>query len=283
MDEPSIPHVLSIKLLALDMDDTLLDQNLTISKENQRALTAAEELGVKLVLASGRAPEALTPFASILGMDRRPGYLIAYNGSQILASDTGAVEWETKLGPALLAETWDLAEALRQPIQTYSPQGILASVDNPGSRHDSQMTGMAWKVVDRAEFMSEPRVKVLLPNDPEALDPVEARFKEVFQGRANMYRSKPYFFEVMPREADKGFALERVATLHGFRQEEVMAIGDSWNDEGMLRWAGVGVAMANGAEVIRRLADWVTTRGHDEGGVAEAVERFILKTRAGNG
>ena len=283
MDEPSIPHVLSIKLLALDMDDTLLDQNLTISPENQRALTAAEELGVKLVLASGRAPEALTPFATILGMDQRPGYLIAYNGSQILASDTGEVEWEVKLGPALLAETWDLAAAFRQPIQTYSPQGILASVDNPGSRHDSQMTGMAWKVVDRAEFMSEPRVKVLLPNDPEALDPVEARFKEVFQGRANMYRSKPYFFEVMPREADKGFALERVATLHGFRQEEVMAIGDSWNDEGMLRWVGVGVAMANGAEVIRRLADWVTTRGHDEDGVAEAVDRFILKARAGNG
>lgn len=279
MNKPPVPP---IKLLALDMDDTLLDHDLRISPENQRALTAAEELGVKLVLASGRAPESLAPFARFLGMERRPGYLIAYNGSQILASDTGEVEWEVKLGPALLAETWDLAAAFGQPIQTYCPQGILASTDNPGSRRDSQLSGMAWKVVDRAEFMAEARVKVLLPNDPEALDLVEARFKEVFKGRANMFRSKPYFFEVMPLEADKGFALERVATLHGIRREEVMAIGDSWNDEGMLRWAGVGVAMANGAEVIRRLAQWVTTRGHDADGVAEAVDRFILKDRAGD-
>jgi len=278
MNIPTVPLAdLHIKLLALDMDDTLLDQDLRISAENQRALTAAEEQGVQVVLASGRAPEALTPFARILGMDRRPGYLIAFNGSLIVESDTGKVDWEIRLDPQLLTEIWNLAGSFGQPIQTYSAQGILASVDNPWSRLDSELTGLDWKVVGRDEFLSEARVKVVLPNDPEVLDQVEARFKDVFKGRANMYRSKPYFFEVMHPEADKGLALERVATMNGIRREEVMAIGDSWNDEGMLRWAGVGVAMANGAEEIRRLAHWVTTRGHNEDGVAEAVDRFILK------
>jgi len=284
MNLPTVPLAdLHIKLLALDMDDTLLDKELRISPENQRALTAAEELGVQVVLASGRAPEGLNAFVRTLGMDRRPGYLIAYNGSLIVESHTGRVDWEIKLDRPMLTEIWDLADSLRQPIQTYSRQGVLASMDNPWSRRDSKITGMDWKLVDRAEFLCEARVKVLLPNDPAVLDQVEPRFKDLFKGRANMYRSKPYFFEIMHLEADKALALERIATRHGIRREEVMAIGDSWNDEGMLRWAGVGVAMANGAEEIRQLANWVTTRGHDEDGVAEAVDRFILKVPAGNG
>jgi len=265
-----------IKLLALDLDDTLLDRDLTISPENQRALTAAEERGVHVVLASGRAPAAMTPYAEVLGMDRREGYLICYNGSLIIESDTGREEWGVKLDPGILAEIWDLAAEFGQPVQTYVDDAILVSTDNPVTRRDTRLTGIGNRTVSRAEFLQEPRVKVVLPGDPAGLDPVEARFLQTFQGRANMYRSKPYFFEVMHPDADKGLALERLAGLHGFRRDEVMAIGDSWNDEGMLRWAGLSVAMANGAEGIRNLATWVTSRGHNEGGVAEAVDRFIL-------
>ena len=265
-----------IKLLALDMDDTLLNEELQISPGNQRALMAAEERGVHVVLASGRPPAGLAAFVKVLGMDQREGYLIAHNGSMIVQSDTGKAEWEVKLDTALLGEIWDLAEAFKQPIQTYDDGGILANVDNRFSRVDCDLLGLGLRVVDRAEFLSEPRVKIILPADPVFLGPVEARFKEVFQGRANMYRSKPYFFEIMHPDADKGLALERIATTHGLCREEVMAIGDSWNDEGMLRWAGVSVAMINGAEGIRRIATWVTNRTHNEDGVAEAVDRFIL-------
>jgi hypothetical protein len=258
------------------MDDTLLDRDLKISAGNLRALTAAEELGVHVVLASGRAPAALNAYAELLGMDRREGYLIAYNGSSIVESDTGREVWGVKLDPGILGEIWDLAAELGQPVQTYVEGAILASRDNPVTRLDTRLSGIPNRIVGRAEFLAEARVKVVLPGDATALDPVEARFKDVFQGRANMYRSKPFFFEVMPLEADKGLALERLASMHGIRREEVMAIGDSWNDEGMLRWAGVAVAMANGAEDMRRIATWVTTRGNQEDGVAEAVERFIL-------
>jgi hydroxymethylpyrimidine pyrophosphatase-like HAD family hydrolase len=138
-------------------------------------------------------------------------------------------------------------------------------------------------VAGKSEFLGEPRVKVLLPGDPAGLNPVEAAFRQSFSGRANMFRSKPYFFEVLPRDADKGLALGRLAALHGIRRESVMAVGDSWNDEGMLRWAGWPVAMANAAADIRRIAAWVTTRSHDDDGVAEAIDRFILGNRGGTG
>jgi hypothetical protein len=80
----------------------------------------------------------------------------------------------------------------------------------------------------------------------------------------------------MPLGADKALALARIAETHGILQTEVMAIGDSWNDEGMLRWAGVSVAMINGPEEMHRLATWVTTRDNAADGVAEAVARYIL-------
>lgn len=258
------------------MDDTLLDRDLRISPGNQQALTAAEERGVRVVLASGRAPAALTPYARQLGLDQRPGDLIAYNGSLIVETDTGRELWGTRLDTALLAEVWDTAAALGQPVQTYVDGAILVSADNPVTRLDTRLTGIPNRVVDRETFLAEPRVKVVLPGDPEALDRVQARFDQVFQGRANMYRSKPFFFEVMPLGADKALALARIAETHGILQTEVMAIGDSWNDEGMLRWAGVSVAMINGPDEIRQLATWVTTRDNHADGVAEAVARYIL-------
>jgi len=263
-----------IKLLALDMDDTLLDKDMGVSPGNRRALAAAAAKGVEVVLASGRSPAALMPY--VRDLDLRGGHLIACNGSQIIENDSGRETWSARLTPAFLGESWDLALAFGQSLQTYGAHGIAANRDNPFTRRDSEITGLPWAVVDRSGFMAEPRVKVIMAGDPRGLDPVEAQFKTTFQGRANMVRSKPYFFEVMPLEADKGLALARLAGMLGILREEVLAIGDSWNDEGMLRWAGVSVAMANGAEEVRRIANWVTTRGHDDDGVAEAIARFIL-------
>ena len=265
-----------IRLLAVDLDDTLLNDALQIGQENQRALAVAEAAGVQVVLASGRAPAALSGFARTLGMDQRPGYLITFNGGLILASDTGRTVWGVSLEPALLAELWELAAHFKQPIETYGAGGILVNLDNDVSRLESEHTGLALRVVDRTEFCSEARVKIILPGEPRTLDQLEARFKEVFEGRANIARSKEYLLEAMPAEADKGLALARIAARLGLVREQVMAVGDSWNDEGMLRWAGVAVAMANGAPGIRRLAGWVTTRSNNQDGLAEAVDRYVL-------
>ena len=265
-----------IRLLALDLDETLLDRNRAISPGNQRALAAVQALGVRVILASGRPPAGLLPHLTTLGLHQREGHAIACNGGLIMALPAWREVWSVCLEPALLAEAWDQAADLRQPVQTYAPAGILVSQDNPVTRKDSRLTGLPWKVVDRAGFLAEPRIKVLLPGASPDLDPVEARFRAVFQGRANLSRSRPRVFEVMPLEADKGLALARIAALEGIPQQHVMAIGDSWNDEGMLRWAGVSVAMANAPAGIQQLATWVTSRGHDDDGVAEAVERYLL-------
>ena len=267
----------AVRLLALDLDDTLLNEQLEISAANHAAILAAEKRGVQVVLASGRATSSLQTYGELLGLDRRPGYYISYNGGAIVESDTGHEEWRAMLEPVFLGEIWDLAASLGQDLQTYVPGSILVNHDNEYTQLDTRLSKIPSRVVDRAEFVAEARYKVVMPGDELTLGLAEAQCKKNLAGRANTFRSKPYFFEILPPDADKGLALERLAGMHGFGRDEVMAMGDSWNDEGMLRWAGVSVAMSNAAPEIRKIARFVTSRSHNDDGVAEAIERFILK------
>ena len=92
----------------------------------------------------------------------------------------------------------------------------------------------------------------------------------------NIFTSKPYFLEIMPRETDKGTALAKIGEILNVSAEETMAIGDSMNDEAMIRWAGTGVAMANADERIKNIADFVTDHSNDDDGVAEVIEKYFL-------
>lgn len=266
----------TIKLLALDLDDTLLNHDHIITDENRRALMAAEERGVHVVLASGRTPKAMIPYARELGMDRREGLLIAYNGASIRDCASLREEWGIRLDRQVCAElyAWCASEGIA--LQTYVDDAILVNVNNEYSRLDSELTGMPNILVDQVGFAAQERVKCLIPGDPAIIQTILPRISEAFKGRAVFFTSKPYFLEVMPPGADKGIALARLADIHGYRREEVMAMGDAMNDFGMVKWAGAGIAMANGRDELKAVAAWVTTRNNHESGVAEAVERFIL-------
>lgn len=268
-----------IKLLALDLDDTLLDKDHRISPENARALALAEAAGVHVVLASGRPPAGMWPFARELGMDRREGYLLSYNGASIRNTVTGAEEWGCRLSTDLAGEVWDVCQELGQGLQTYTDDWILVSEDNPWTRRDTELTGVPYRVVDRQAFTAEPLVKILIPAEPPVLQKTIDRISREFRGRCNCFTSKPYFFEILPLEADKGLALRHLAERHGIRREEVMAMGDAMNDHGMISWAGVGVAMANARDEVKAAARWTTSRQHHESGVAEAVWHWVLEPR----
>jgi HAD superfamily hydrolase (TIGR01484 family) len=119
--------------------------------------------------------------------------------------------------------------------------------------------------------------KLLIPGDPMLLRPLESIFRTYLGKDVTLFTSKPYFLEILPAGTDKGTALARTAEFLGIRQEEVLAIGDSMNDEAMIRWAGMGVAMANGDERIKNIASLVTERSNDDDGVAEVIEKYILE------
>jgi hydroxymethylpyrimidine pyrophosphatase-like HAD family hydrolase len=118
--------------------------------------------------------------------------------------------------------------------------------------------------------------KLLIPGDPMLLQPLEILIRTYLGSDITLFTRKPYFLEILPRETDKGTALARVAEILGIEQRAVMAIGDSMNDEAMIRWAGVGVAMANADDRIKKIADIVTEKTNDEDGIADFIEQRIL-------
>ncbi|MDR2784935.1 MAG: Cof-type HAD-IIB family hydrolase [Treponema sp.] len=266
-----------VRLLALDLDDTLLRSDLTISFHTRSVLKKVENAGIVVVLASGRIPAAMNRFIRQLGLNKRPGYLICNNGTIVQESHTGKVVFEARLPPETALIAYDLANAEGFPVQIYEGALMYISRRNEFADYDQKLTGL--KQVVPEDFRVRVRngcYKLLIPGDPMILRPLENLFRSYIGDDVTLFTSKPYFLEILPPGIDKGSALARVAEIVGVRREEVMAVGDSMNDEAMIRWAGYGVVMANGDERLREAACLVTDGTNDEDGLANLIERYLL-------
>ena len=271
----------AVHLLALDLDDTLLRSDLTISYQTRNAIKKAEAAGVIIVLASGRVPAAMDQFAGLLGMHKKPGYLICNNGTLIQESHTGKIVFETKMDAETALTAFDLADAEGFPVQIYEDDIMYVSRHNEYTGYDQKLTGLRQVVVENFRAMvSDGCHKLLVPGDPKLLVPLESILRTYLGDSVTIFTSKPYFLEILPANTNKGTALEKVANILGVAQKDVMAIGDSMNDEAMLHWAGTGIAMANSDERIKNIADLVTTKDNDDDGVAEVIEKYILSKTA---
>ena len=271
----------AVRLLALDLDDTLLRSDLTISYQTRNAIKKAEAAGVIVVLASGRIPAAMDQFAGLLGMHKKTGYLICNNGTLIQESHTGKVVYEVRMDAETALTTFDLADAEGFPVQIYEDDIMYVSRHNEYTGYDQKLTGLRQVVVEHFRAMvANGCHKLLIPGDPALLVPLESILRTYLEDSVTIFTSKPYFLELLPANTNKGTALEKVAGILGINQKDVMAIGDSMNDEAMLRWAGMGIAMANSDERIKNIADMVTTRDNDDDGVAEVIEKYILSKTA---
>lgn len=266
-----------LRMLALDLDDTLLRGDLTISFRTRNVLKKAEDSGVVVVLASGRAPEAMERYAKELGLHKRPGYLVCNNGTTILESHTGAVVQETLLPVDAALVAFDLVTAEGLPVQIYEKGTIYVSRRNEFADQDEKLTGLRQEVVENFRtLIAAGALKLVIPGDPMLLRPLESILKTYIGDRVTIFTSKPYFLEVLPPATGKGEALALVAERLGIPQEAVMAVGDSMNDESMIRWAGWGVCMRNGDDRIKAIADLITSRTNEDDGVADLVERYVL-------
>ncbi|MDR2181300.1 MAG: Cof-type HAD-IIB family hydrolase [Treponema sp.] len=270
------------RLIALDMGDTLLRSDLTVSFRVRNALRKAMAMGVTVALVSSRTPQAMDHFSRVLGFNKKRGYLIADNGGLVQESDTGAIIRDVKIPAAAALLVFDMADAEGFAVQIYDDI-MYISRSNEFAEYDQKVTGIRQVVVENFRSMVAAGCrKMLIPGDPMTLAPL-ARLLENYAGGARIFSTRPYLLEVLPPEVDKGSALAAVADKLSIPSEAVLAIGDSMNDEAMLRWAGFSVAMANGDDRIKEIAALVTDKTNDEDGVAEIIERYVIegKTMAG--
>jgi hypothetical protein len=244
---------MAIKLVALDMDGTLLDGGQDISPENRRWIRRAMEAGVTVCLASGRGRGSMLPYYERLGLSGQP--FVAVNGGEVWR-DANRLLSRRPLDRSLNGPLKAIAEAHDTWFWAYGLDGYLTKAN--------------WD----AAFEKETWLKFgYYTEDPEAL----ARVKEALAalGPLEITNSDPNNLEVNPCGVSKAAGLAEVCRELGIRMEDAMAVGDSLNDLAMIRQAGIGVAMGNAQPAVKRAADAVVA-GNEEDGVAEAIRRFVF-------
>ena len=271
----------NIKVLALDLDGTLTNDRKEITPRTRAALDAALARGVTVVLASGRPIAGVTPVARALelGQPGRAGAILAYNGGAIVDCGPGhRVLWQQVLPAPMVPALCRFAAEQNVAIVTYNEEGVVT--ERPGDPW-AQREGFTNKlpmieVADLAAYVNYPVNKMLITLDPVQLPHVLRAGAERFAGQIDLYPSSPFFIEAVPLGVAKDKSLAALLDRMGFTRENLMACGDGMNDRSMLRYAGVGVAMANAEGPVKAEADYITDADNNHDGVAEAIERFIL-------
>ena len=266
------------KLLVLDVDGTLLNNQKEISPRTLAALLKVQQMGVHIVLASGRPTNGVMPIAEKLELNHYGGYILSYNGGQIINVQTGELLFEKRIDPEWVPYFEKKAKKNDFAIFTYHKDFILT--DKPDNKYviqEANLNKMQIVGVDNfAEAVDFPPCKCMLASDDEeALIGLENHWKKRLDGVLDAFRSEPYFLEVVPQFIDKGNTLGVLMTKLSVSPEEVIAIGDGVCDVTMLQLAGVGIAMGNAEDSVKACVD-KTTLTNEEEGVAVAVERTIL-------
>ena len=268
-----------IKVLALDLDGTLTNDQKIVTPRTRAALDAAIAQGVTVVLASGRPTAGILPLAKDLGLDKKGGCILSYNGGKIVDCATSETLYEKTLDPAVVPELCAFAAAQDVAVLTYNSEGIVCERDKDEWANKECFTTKLpmIHVDDLASYVDYPICKMLVTLDPARRDAVCAAGQQQFQGRVDLYPSSPFFIEAVPLGVAKDGSLAALLEHMGLTQDNLMACGDGLNDRSMIAFAGVGVAMQNAEQPVKDVADYVTAADNNHDGVAEAVEKFILK------
>lgn len=264
---------MSYKLIAVDMDDTLLDSSLNISERVMEAVRKVREKGIHITLATGRMFRSAKPYAEKLGINVP---LITYQGALVKNALSEEVLMHRPVPLDLARQVVAVIKEYGYHINLYVNDNLYVEKMTPEAELYQKISRIkAHPVGDLLEFIQEPPTKVLAVADEQKIDVLLREVKPLFGSQLHITKSKPQFLEFSHPRATKGDALAMLAEQIGAGQHEVMAIGDGYNDVEMLKYAGLGVVVANARDEIKELADYVAP-SNDEDGVAYVLEKFVL-------
>lgn len=266
------------KVLVLDLDGTLTNKNKELPARNQEIIIQAQkEKGTTIVLASGRPMFGITPLAKALKMDEFGGYILSFNGGKTIDYQSKEVIQELVLPQDMLADLYASSKQYGMELISYEDDFIIT--ENPDDiyvQKEAFLNKMPCKKVDNfLEYITFNVPKCLMVGDAEPMVNIEQEMKAKYGYRLNIFRSEPYFLEIMPQGIDKAQSLSVLLGHLKLTKEEMIAIGDGFNDLTMIQYAGLGVAMSNAQQQVKDAAQYITL-SNEEDGVAHAVEKFIL-------
>ena len=255
------------KIIALDMDGTLLNDDKIITEMTKKALQSAREKGVKVVLASGRPIDGLRRYLEELGLVDDNEYVLSYNGCLVQETKSEKIISEKGLKGSDL-----------HYIYNFSPtRGLITPKNSKYTEVEADINKIDINICDFDEISKdESIIKIMLIDEPEVLDKAIAKLPKEVGEKYNLAKSTPYFFEIINKESNKGLGLKALADYLNVDKDEIIAVGDAGNDLDMIEFAGLGVAMENGHSNVKEAANYIT-KSNNEDGIAEVVRKFILK------
>lgn len=263
-------------MLVLDMDDTLLTDQHTISEENKNMLLKAQEMGVYVVLASGRPTPAMYDFAYDLDLHKYGSYMLSYNGAVITDLAKNEVVFEQSLSVQDIHELYDFSISNAVHIITYLDGHVVAESESEFIDIEVKLTKMPLnKATSFKSTVSKSAVKCIMLQEPNYLKVVGEKLK-LEKPHLSVTTSKPFFLEITQKGIDKAASLERLGNILGISASEMIAVGNAHNDLSMIEYAGLGVWVDNVHPELRHKGDYIVASNNDHG-VAEVVKRFILE------
>lgn len=262
------------KLIAFDLDGTLLNDELVMSPRVRRALDQARARGILLTLASGRGYPALQPWVNHLGWTTP---LICYQGAVVADATSGRAMFQLTFPQSQAADLIVFARERNLELLLFADDVIYVENKQRSDLYYDKWFGAAFRVVDDlTTAVPANLIKFIIVGDGDDLDLLRPEVERRFGAYLQIVRSHRFFLEGLASEATKGRALAWLAARLGISRQETMAIGDSGNDRSMIAWAGLGVAVGNASEEAKSAADYIAPSVDDDG-VAEALERFCLR------
>lgn len=265
------------KLIALDLDGTLLNSQRSISPENQQAIAAARAKGVKVVLVSGRPTEGMLEHAKTLNMLTDDDYILSYNASLIQNAKSKSIIHKQILTGKDAKYIASLAVEFGVNVHAFTPhKGLITPVHSKYTTRESEVNGMPITIFDFINLSDDEDIlKTMVVGDSDKLTEFANQLPAELHDRYTIMRSTAFFLEFLSKKSNKGLGVEALANHLGINAEEVICMGDAGNDAHMIEYAGLGVAMGNATEEIKALAQHITAT-NNEHGVAKVINEFVL-------
>ena len=267
-----------IKLIALDLDGTLLTTDKKLTERTKSMLKAAREQGVKVVLTTGRPLKAMDFFLKELGTDgHEDEYTITFNGG-LVQKNTGEILDKTVFSIDDVSRIYEETEKLNIPLDAIS-EGIVYQIQSDQESLYAQFNPALTFIPTAFEDLSSQITynKCVTAFPQELLDAAIQKISPELFDKYEIFKSRELLLEWSPKNVHKATGLAKLIEHLGIDQSQVMACGDEANDLSMIEWAGLGVAMQNAVPEVKAVANVVTPMTNDEEAVAWAIEKYVLK------
>ncbi len=262
------------KLLAVDIDGTLINNRREITPKTKEKVHLAISKGVVFTICSGRPVQGVRMITDQLGVDIP---VISYNGAMVVTGIGKKVIYSCSMRKEDVLEIERLGNERNTTIAVWSENKLYVNRLDARAKKYSMISGTEPIPYDDIEKLSERGIsKVLWYDEVEKIREYEKQLKGVLSSTVNFHTSQPIFLEFVDQKVSKAIALEKMGEYYGIQQEKIIAVGDGFNDLSMIEYAGLGVAMGNAPEGVKQAADYIT-QTNEKDGVAYVIDQFILK------